>query len=551
MPAPILVFLLLMGTLVGQQRQPNIIWLTVEDMSPWLTCYGDATVLTPNIDRLAERSTRYTHAYSNAPVCAPARATLITGCYATSIGAHNMRTVNQSKASLHRDPNAYDNIPQYEAVPPAEVRCFPELLREQGYFCTNNSKKDYQFIEPKTVWNLSGRKAHWRKRPDPNQPFFAVFNYTGTHESGTFPQTPRKPKVVDPADVTLPPYYPDTPTVREDVARTYDNIAAMDAWVGRHLDQLKEDGLEENTIVFFFSDHGVGLPRGKRNLYDSGTRVPLLISKPGQQKGIDHRLVSFVDFAPTVLSLANESAPPWMMGSAFAGSHKSADPEFVFLHADRMDASIDQSRGVVDGRYRYIQNFMPNRPHIYPVAYADSIPMTAEVKKLQEMIRPPKVSWQLAGTTKPSEELYDMESDPFEIHNLAQDQSLARVKARLRNALNSWRKESGDLGVLSEKDLVTDQLWKPEGVQPITTAPMVTLSEDGVIQFSCKTEGAAIGWRVSGEREWQLPTPAPQWTSNIQYEMFAHRIGFKPSEVVSISLKDKAIHFLRRGMARE
>ena len=144
-----------------------------------------------------------------------------------------------------------------------------------------------------------------------------------------------------------------------------------------------------------------------------------------------------------------------------------------------------------------------------------------------------------------------MESDPFEIHNLAQDQSLARVKARLRNALNSWRKESGDLGVLSEKDLVTDQLWKPEGVQPITTAPMVTLSEDGVIQFSCKTEGAAIGWRVSGEREWQLPTPAPQWTSNIQYEMFAHRIGFKPSEVVSISLKDKAIHFLRRGMARE
>ncbi|MDE0892853.1 MAG: sulfatase, partial [Planctomycetota bacterium] len=300
-------------------ERPNIVWISVEDMSPWLGCYGDETVPTPNVDRLAARGTRYTKAYANAPVCAPARATLITGCYATAIGAMHMRTGKPSSAALASNPGAYDGIPSYEATPPADVRCFPELLREAGYYCTNASKRDYQFKEPVTVWDASGGKAHWKNRPDKEQPFFAVFNLTMTHESGAFKKNKRRPRVADPAKVSVPPYYPDTPIVREDIARTYDNIAAMDARVGKILGELEAAGHLEDTIIVFFSDHGVGLPRGKRYVYASGTHVPLIVCHPGAKASVTEQLVSFVDFAPTTLSLAGIEPPAWMMGHAFDG----------------------------------------------------------------------------------------------------------------------------------------------------------------------------------------------------------------------------------------
>ena len=509
--------------------RPNILWLTVEDMSPWLSCYGDATVATPHLDQLAARSVRYTHAYSNAPVCAPARATLITGCYATSIGAQNMRTGKPSRAELARDPHAYDGIPSYEATPPPQVRCFPELLRAQGYFCSNNSKRDYQFREPVTVWDVSGRKAHWRNRPDADQPFFAVFNYGGTHESGTFPGTPRKPRVTDPAKVPLPPYYPDTPIVRQDIARTYDNIAAMDAWVGRILQQLEDDGLADNTIVFFFSDHGVGLPRGKRCLYDSGTRVPFLLADPQGRTGVEDRLVSFVDFAPTVLSLTGHLPPSWMMGRAFAGSHAVPPAPHVFLHADRMDAKVDRTRGITDGRFRYLRNFMPDRPRIYPVAYADSIPMTAEIRALAASGKAQPAQWQMVQATKPEEELYDTVKDPHEIHNLAGEPVFASIQQSLSAALEQWSLENGDLGELSEMDLVKTRLWSADGKQPTTAEPRVRVNIQGDASLASATFGASLGWRVAGERVWQVASNPLPWEVGAEYQLIAHRIGFQPS----------------------
>ncbi|MEA2708551.1 MAG: N-sulfoglucosamine sulfohydrolase [Phycisphaerales bacterium] len=334
-------------------RPLNVLCLTVEDMSPWLACYGDKTAPTPNLDRLAREGIRYTNAFATSPVCAPARHTLITGLYATSTGAMHMRNGSQSKEALERDPHAYDNIPIYEAVPPPRVRCFPEFLRVAGYYTTNNAKEDYQFRAPPTAWDDSSGQAHYRNRK-PDQPFFAVFNCNFTHESQAFPDAPKRADVVKPANVKIPPYYPDTYAVRETLAQTYNNIVAMDKWVGEKIAELERQGLLNSTVVIFFSDHGVGLPRGKRSSYDSGLRVPLLVRFPDRTgaRTIEDRLVSFIDFAPTMLSLCGLKPPTYMRGRAFLGEFQQDPPPYVFSTQDRMDAVLDTVRSVSDGQYR-------------------------------------------------------------------------------------------------------------------------------------------------------------------------------------------------------
>ena len=515
------------------ERPTNIVWISVEDMSPWLGCYGDDTIPTPNVDALAARGRRYTKAYANAPVCAPARATLITGCYATAIGAMHMRTGKPSTAALAADPGAYDDIPSYEATPPAEVRCFPELLREAGYYCTNASKRDYQFNAPPTVWDASGGKAHWKNRPDPEQPFFAVFNLTMTHESGTFQSKKRNPKVTDPSAVSVPPYYPDTAVVRDDIARTYDNIAAMDKRVGKIVAELDDAGLLEDTVIFFFSDHGVGLPRGKRCVYASGTHVPLIVCHPGADAAVTDRLVSFVDFAPTVLSIAGLEPPAWMMGHAFDGAHEAPAQPFVFFHADRMDAETDRSRAVTDGRYRYIKNGMTDRPRLYPVAYAEGVATTGEIHKLRARGNATAAQWQLVSLTKPAEELYETAVDPHEIKNLMGTPSAQELVAPLSEALDGWLERTQDLGLMPEAEMVKTRLWPPAGAQPETAALELGRAEDGSAQLSCATPGASIGYRVRGEKVWHLFTASTRFEGGEEYEAVAHRIGYLQSPILS------------------
>ncbi|MEX0599761.1 MAG: sulfatase, partial [Rhodothermales bacterium] len=265
------------GAASSQQApvHPNILWITTEDMSAQLGAYGDPVARTPHVDRLAEQGVRYTHAFGVYGVCAPNRSALITGRYPSSYGGHHMRTMTRT-ASIDEvtDPELLA-IPTYEAVPPPELRLFPELLRRHGYYTTNNSKEDYQFNAPVTVWDESSPDAHWRNRPDPDMPFFSVVNFTITHESQVWGQSDR-PLVTDPDEVQVPPYYPDTPIVRRDIAINYDNIARMDTMVGRVLQELEDDGLLDETIIFYFSDHGSGLPRAKRWVYDSGLHVPLI-----------------------------------------------------------------------------------------------------------------------------------------------------------------------------------------------------------------------------------------------------------------------------------
>jgi len=430
------------------EEKPNILWITCEDISPYLGCYGDIHAITPNLDKLASEAALYTNAFATAPVCAPARSCLITGVYATSLGTQHLRS----------------NIKL-----PKQIRCFPQYLRAAGYYCSNNYKKDYNFTDI-NVWDESSQEAHWRKRR-PGQPFFSVFNFTSTHQgqiNGSdeefFAKYRSQLKVEerhDESQISLPPYYPDTPIVRKIWARYYDLITFMDKQVGDVLSQLEDDGLADNTIVFFFSDHGLGIPRFKRTLYDSGLHVPLIIRFPGRYGNLSpvkpgeksNRLISFVDFAPTVLSMTGLPIPSYMQGRAFLGSKASAPREYVFGSASRVDEAYELSRCVRDKRYKYIRNYMPHLPYVQPSEYPDRAEIMKELRRVVaegQLFGPQKLFW---APTKPIEELYDTLADPHEIHNLARSTGHRHILERMRQVHRKWMAETYDTGLLPEAEM--------------------------------------------------------------------------------------------------
>jgi len=522
---------------VPAQERLNVVWLVVEDMSPWLGCYGDGTVPTPNCDRLAAEGVRYANAFATSPVCAPARSSLITGMYATRIGTMQMRNNKPSQAAVAKDPDAYKGIPGYEGVPPAFVRCFPELLRQQGYYCTNNAKKDYQFREPVTVWDESNGKAHWRNRAD-GQPFFAVFNYGGTHESGAFPSRKASPAAVSLEDVPVPPIYPDTANVRRAMKRTYDNIAAMDRWVGKQLKELERADLLDSTVVMFYSDHGVGLPRGKRSCYDTGTRVPLLVRFPGRARAgeVEGRVVQFVDFGPTVLSLCDVEPDQRLDGVPFLGRYERDGGGFAYSHADRFDAVYDRQRSVSDGRFRYVVNYVTDQPYLIANAYRERIPMTADLYAMRGRSDVPAAQWQFAATERPTEELYDSQQDPWETNNLIDAPSAASALVSLRRSLGAWMKATGDLGfVLPETKLVRERIYPPDGVQPQTPRATVLIEPGKGAQrakVTCAEPGASIGYRrlpLGSDKRWRVYTGPIEGLGSGDFEVVTHRIGWKPT----------------------
>ena len=418
------------------EDRPNILWLSAEDISPHLGCYGDLEAITPNLDQLAKEGTRYTHAFTTAGVCAPCRSGIITGMYQTTLGTHHMRC---------------------NAVLPKHIKPFTTYLRKAGYYCTNNSKKDYQFREPKDTWDESGGKAHWRKRKS-GQPFFSVFNFTGCHESGisgeakykSVTQNLKASQRQDASELKLPPYYPDTPIVREDWKRNYELITAMDAWAGDLIKQLKDDGLYENTIIIFWSDHGVGLPRAKRWLYDSGTRVPLIVRQPAGEVGVSDRLVSSIDFGPTVLKLAGLDIPKHMQGRSFI---EGRPRKYVFGARDRMDERYDIIRSVRDKRYRYIRNYEPLKTYYQYMNTPEKGATMKEIRRTAKAGKLPPAAKLFMATSKPTEELYDLKNDPHEINNLVGNSKYTDKLVELRKAHSDWVKRTGDLGLLPEAEL--------------------------------------------------------------------------------------------------
>lgn len=515
---------------------PNILWITTEDMSAQLGAYGDAVARTPNVDRLAEEGIRYTGVFSVYGVCAPNRSALITGLYPSSYGGHHMRTMSRTASIAEVTDPELLAIPTYEAVPPPEARLFSELLRRHGYYATNNAKEDYQFTAPVTAWDESSPQAHWRNRPDPDVPFFAVFNIEITHESQVWGRSD-EPLVTDPDEVEVPPYYPDTPIVRRDIARNYDNIALMDDEVGRILDELEADGLRDETIVFFFSDHGSGLPRAKRWVYDSGLHVPLIVRFPHDDRAgiVEDRLVSFVDFAPTVLSLAGVPIPDYMHGTAFLGPAEGPERRYVHAARDRMDPALDTRRAVRDARYKYIRNYRPERPYIQFLPYRDQMPLMQEILRLKrdgglDSTR----QWQLLRETKPPQELYDTWEDPHEITNLAGDPGHRDKLLELRREQERWFNAIDDMGLIPET-VLKNMLYPPYGEQPATEAPEMHAApaEGGVmVRLTSATDGASIGYRIGPGDAWQVYQHGFFVPTGAALTAVAHRIGYAQSAEV-------------------
>ena len=535
---------LLTANSAGQQPQkrPNILWISTEDMSPHLGCYGDIVARTPNIDRLAAQGVRYTNVFTTAAISAPCRAGIITGMYQTSIGCMHMRTTSYRRST--------DNPVQFMAVPPHYVKTFTEYLRTAGYYCTNNAKTDYQFAGnavPASIWDECNNRAHYRNRPDKSQPFFAVFNWIGTHESQNWDITNVK---TDPAKIKVPPYYPDNEIIRKNIAKMYDNIAGLDSVVGVLLAELEKEGELDNTIIFFWGDHGDGLPRAKRWLYDSGLNIPLIIKWPDKSKAgtVDDRLISSIDFGPTVLSLAGVPVPAHMQGIPFLGNQKGPGRDAVFAARDRVDESYDMIRSVRTKDFLYICNYYPNEPFPIWVPYLSNMPVYREMLRLdaEGKLTGPQKAW-MAYSRLP-EELYDVKTDPFQIRNIINDPKYKSVLEDMRERHKKWTLETGDMGHMNESEMI-EQMW-PGGKQPVTDVPyfIVNSTEDRssknyrtggtysspmTLGFYCPTHGASIVYTFEGKANprWLLyagPLHLKPGTYNIRVR--AVRYGYKDSE---------------------
>lgn len=529
-------------------HRPNILWLTCEDISPTLAMYGDSTASTPHLDRLAAESLIYKQAFTTVGVCAPSRSSIITGMFPVSIGTHQMRTgldiFGWNYRIYDRPTNAIDingdPIPLYSVVTPPDVKCFTEYLRAEGYYCTNNAKTDYQFAAPVTAWDQNGQKAHYNNRK-PGQPFFSVFNHNVTHESRMWVNKD-KPLTVDPSTVPLPPYFPDTDTVRRDVARNYSNIELLDAQIGEKIDELEKAGLLDSTIIFFYSDHGGPLPRGKRAHYESGLHVPLMVRIPDQLKTtyVDD-FVSFVDLGPTVMSLAGIPKPVHMQGKAFLGPYKSKDQrEYIFGSGDRFDEWSDRIRSVISKDFVYVKNYHPDLPAYKDVAYRKNIPMTNEMLALNASgdLNAEQSYW--FRTTKTEEEFYVRSADPYSLHNVIDDPKYASEIKKHRQALMEWQSDINDIGHVAEKDHL-ETMW-PGGVQPQTDMPEVVHSNN-VVSISCATEGSSIAYIVSDslftpdlDAGWMVYTKPILVESGQYLYTMGTRIGYKDSEIVEKDL---------------
>ena len=418
-------------------KPPNILWIVSEDNGPFLGCYGDRNATTPNIDRLAREGIVYENVFSNAPVCAPARFSIITGMYATRMGTMHMRSTYPI---------------------PSDIKFFPQYLRQAGYYCTNNSKEDYNTIKPKGVWDESSRKAHYKNRK-PGQPFFAVFNIGLSHEHKIHFHEIKDAAELNhrPEDMVLPPYHPDLPEIRLSWANYYDYMTQMDKRIGELLQELEEAGLKEDTIVFYYSDNGGVLPRSKRFLYESGTHVPMIVRIPKKYQHLspvppgsrEKRLIQFVDLAPTVLSLAGIPTPSHMQGKAFLGKYREAAPDYAFCFRDRMDERYDMMRSVRNQRFLYIRNYFPHRIYGQHIWYLWRAPATRAWERAYREGKCNAIQsrfWE----TKPVEELYDVQADPHNVNNLATNPAYREVLDELRHALRQWVRENHDAGFLPE-----------------------------------------------------------------------------------------------------
>ncbi|CAA0111717.1 Arylsulfatase [Halioglobus japonicus] len=544
--------LFLFAQMAGAQsppQRPNILLLMAEDMSGRVGAFGDSVAVTPHLDALAGEGVRYTNTFTTAGVCAPSRAAHILGMHQISTGTQYMRSSTRPEGS-------------YYSVPPENAKAYPELLRAGGYYTYTDHKLDYQFSAvfahsgPPSIWDIEGGTAtDWDKRAA-GQPFFGFISFMVTHESGVFPPLGAMPnsathfvmqlmrwysqdrpvdEVVKSQDVAVPPYYPDTPLVRADMARHYNNIAYMDEEVGAILTQLELAGLADSTIVIWTTDHGDGLPRGKRELFDSGIKVPMIIRWPqgfrpdGMKPGaLEERLISFVDLGPTILSLAGVPVPANMHGRDFA-QKSSAPNEYIYASRDRIDELEDRQRAVRDTRYKYIRSWYPAVPGGTDLAFRDNIEMVREMRAMYDAGQLNAVQRQ--WYEPPGEErLFDLELDPFEVHDVSGDLQYRDVLKRMRGAMDAWLTRVDDWSDESESAMVAR--FEPDGKRRVTPAPTLSFSAESLV-ISPAERGHSLEYRID-DGDWQLYTGPARVRRSSEIEARAVRYGWEESEIVSV-----------------
>lgn len=524
----------------------NILWLSCEDINPIISCYGAEGIQTPNIDRLAAEGIRFENAFSTVGVCAPSRSSIITGVYPVRLGTHNMRTaplygyngIDGEKYESYRQLTGKRgrNIPYYSAVPEADIKCFTEYLRAANYYCTNNSKTDYQFYVPFTAWDEI-QKGEYNNAPE-GMPFFSVYNHEVTHESRLWLKA-NDPLLASPEEVVVPDYYPDLPVVRKDIARKYSNIEELDAQIGERLKKLEDEGLLDKTIIFFWSDHGGPLLRQKRAVGNTGLHVPLIVRFPDKQQAgtVVKDLVSLMDLGPTVLSLAGIKPPEYMDGKAFLGEYKAEKREQVFGSADRFDETYDFARSVIDGDFSYIRNFSPSIPYVYRIEYREQVEMTRVLLEMDSKGELTGDAAYIFRDTRDVEELYDLKNDPYEVHNLANNPKYRSQLVKMRKQLADWQLEVGDKGFIDEYDMV--QMFWPGFIQPETEEVKVEQVKS-MVSFNTPTEGASIGYQVDeliGGKRWLLYHKPLKLKSGQKVVVRAKRIGYKTSNPVLFNVE--------------
>lgn len=542
-------------------KRPNILWISTHDIGPHLGCYsgiwpGAETARTPNLDRLAADGVRFDKAFATAPVCGPARSSIMTGCFPSSIGTLHMRT---------------------KAIPPCGVKLLPEYFRAAGYYTTCNWFTDFQVQTPPSTFDDCGTGAHWRNRPSPDTPFFAQFHSLTTHESRIYYDDAEyraaTPHIADadrrdPASVDIPPYHPDTPVFRRHWVRLHELITEMDHWAGSILSELEADGLAGDTIVVFWSDHGPGFPGAKRWANEAGLREPMIVRWPGKiaPNSVRRDVVHVMDIAPTMMELCGLPIPAHVEAkSLFDRNGASREPNtYAFGVRGRMDEQEDLSFTIRDARFRYISHRHPDRPPMQHCEYPDHLATWAELRRFtaeeaeqlargEPRSRLTPLQRSVVGPQKPKEELYDIAKDPHSTTNLAEEPQFADYKARLRRELDGWIDRYGTLALLPEAELI--ERWRPNGIPQKTEKPKV--SGETMLDVSCPTDGAAIVWTsdpptteapklppllarlgpaiglpVADGRRWRLYTAPLEWPRRETW-FRAVRLGFEPSDEVS------------------
>lgn len=453
--------LLFAATISAGEKQPNILWLIAEDFGPHLGCYGTTEVATPVLDGIAAKGMRFTRFFTTAPVCSPSRSAFNTGMYQTTIGAHNHRS--------HRD-DGY--------TLPEGVKLISERMREAGYFTANVKELPLEAGfkgAGKTDWNFASAaktfdSSNWDDLKT-HQPFYAQVNFQETH------RTFHAPARADPVKVVLPPYYPDHEVTRKDWAQYLDAATELDRKIGKIMELLKRDGLLENTVICFFGDNGQAHVRGKQFCYEEGLNVPLILTWPtavaapaGYEAGkVSDRLLMSIDLTATSLAWAGMVKPQGMQGQVFMGGNAEPAREYVFGARDRCDMTVFRFRTVRDARYRYIRNFTPDRPFLQFNAYKEKqYPVWNLIKELAVVDKLTPEQAVLAAPTMPEEELYDLQSDPFEIHNLAKSNQTTHRAAleRLSGVLTTWIEQTNDQGRIPEPEEVAKNEGSTKGPQP-------------------------------------------------------------------------------------